>query len=742
MRVALYLRRSTNEELQADSLRVQKAQLEEYAKIHGHIVVGVYEDSASGLSVKGREGFLRLIDRVKRGAPFEAILVQNVSRWGRFSNTDESAFYEFLALTHGVEVIYINETFGAADSPIAPLLKSAKRWMAAEFSREKSRTVRRSQARVVKLGFMHGGPPPFGMKRILVRLDGSFLADLLPGDHKALSNLRVKLAPGDPAETAVVRRIFAMYAGESSLMDIAAALNAEGVRGKAGGRWSSSGVAYLLRNEVYAGVAKYTVTEGRSRSDIRNILDDESDDCVIRTPASFARVIDEKTWDAVQLRLKSQTWRKTDLDLARELRAAFERWGHVEANMLDAVTDSADWKTYKNRFRRGYVEALESAYEDEVNAAKTSLRALLETRFMVKDFEEGWLIDDLLYVSFKYAWPRANRAGLIWSFQFTGEEAEDVTIGFGFSPPPVVRAVSTFYFQTSRFKVRKRSVGRALSTLRSPTRFALPKTAEETIRYVQTAIYFRNARAEKNLLEAVKDLPLVTLAKLARGLGWPLNATRLIYLKLLARGAPVPPLRGKHGRRIEVVCPSCSSVRRLSVSDAMRLRTDLCFECVNRRPSTKLPVTCPRCGAVRHYFASQVKALSLGAASPCRRCGPQFSPSVVAALTDWRMLQSQKRDVMRRVADQVVAYMCSEPTIYLHAAVWVRKGQTSTIRWKDPQTSASLRLTLDCEDADICAIDARPADAGMVQETLDRSRWQPVRCDKRHAGAWSVRVLP
>lgn len=32
-----------------------------------------------------------------------------------------------------------------------------------------------------------------------------------------------------------------------------------------------------------------------------------------------------------------------------------------------------------------------------------------------------WLVDDLLYIAFKYAWPRAHRAGIVWAFTFTGE---------------------------------------------------------------------------------------------------------------------------------------------------------------------------------------------------------------------------------------------------------------------------------------------------------------------------------
>ena len=620
MRVALYLRRSTNEELQADSLRVQRSLGEEYAKANGHDITAIYEDSASGRSIEHRGDFRRLIATVKRGAPFEAVLVQNVSRWGRFENTDESAFYEFLCLTHGVEIIYIQEAFGPTDSPVAPLLKSAKRWMAAEFSRERSRTVQRSQSRVVRLGFMHGGPAPYALKRVLVRADGLAVADLEPGDRKALSGMRVKLAPGDPTKIAIVRRIFQAYANGTTLQDVAKALNADLIPSSKGGRWTAAMIAYLLRNDAYRGVAKYTVMKGRSRSEIRDIVDDVGREEIIRTPASFESIIDEELWTLVQQRLKANTWRKTNLDLANELRQAFERWGRVEARMLESVKNAAHWDTYKNRFRSGYAEALEVAYANEVAAAKDNLRDILSARFQVRDFEAGWLIDDLLYVAFKLAWPRAHRSGLLWPFEFRGDENEDVTVGFGFSPPPEVRAVETFFFQASRFTKRKQIVGRSLSAKRAPHRFVARKSPEAIVQYMQTAIYFRNIRAEKRLLAAVANLPLVNIAKLARELAWPVNATRVLYRKLAARGACVPPLKQKPGRRIEVVCASCGGIRKLAPSYALELRTDLCFECAHRRPLNKITVTCSQCGRERQFFPSQVKAMQNGVNSLCHAC--------------------------------------------------------------------------------------------------------------------------
>ena len=66
MRVALYLRRSTDEKMQADSLAAQESLLSKVAGEHGHRVVRTFQDSASGRSVKRRPGFLGLIEEVQQ----------------------------------------------------------------------------------------------------------------------------------------------------------------------------------------------------------------------------------------------------------------------------------------------------------------------------------------------------------------------------------------------------------------------------------------------------------------------------------------------------------------------------------------------------------------------------------------------------------------------------------------------------------------------------------------------------
>jgi DNA invertase Pin-like site-specific DNA recombinase len=59
-----------------------------------------------------------LIEDVTTGkADYEAILVRDVSRWGRFDNIDESAYYDFLCFRHGVEVVYWEKQLAMSTRP-------------------------------------------------------------------------------------------------------------------------------------------------------------------------------------------------------------------------------------------------------------------------------------------------------------------------------------------------------------------------------------------------------------------------------------------------------------------------------------------------------------------------------------------------------------------------------------------------------------------------------------------------
>ncbi len=129
-RAAQYLRMSSD--VQRYSTENQQNAIAEYAQQHGYRIVASYIDAGkSGLSLKGREALRQLLsDALAAQRSFDAILVLDVSRWGRFQNPDQAAHYEFLCRQAGVRVIYCGEPFGEHIAPITTIVKHLKRVMA------------------------------------------------------------------------------------------------------------------------------------------------------------------------------------------------------------------------------------------------------------------------------------------------------------------------------------------------------------------------------------------------------------------------------------------------------------------------------------------------------------------------------------------------------------------------------------------------------------------------------------
>ncbi len=113
------------------------------------------------------------------------ILVYDVSRWGRFQDADESAYYEYICKRAGISVQYCAEQFENDGSPVSTIVKGVKRAMAGEYSRELSVKVFAGQCRLIELGYRQGGPPGFGLRRSLIDQAGDAKASLRAANTKA-----------------------------------------------------------------------------------------------------------------------------------------------------------------------------------------------------------------------------------------------------------------------------------------------------------------------------------------------------------------------------------------------------------------------------------------------------------------------------------------------------------------------------------------------------------------------------
>src|SRR5215470_13051783 len=108
---AQYLRMSTDH--QQYSILNQSAAIALYADAHNFGIVRSFVDEGkSGTSIKRRDGLQELLRVVESGsADFRRVLVYDVSRWGRFPDSDEAAHYEFICKRAGIAVSYCAEQF-------------------------------------------------------------------------------------------------------------------------------------------------------------------------------------------------------------------------------------------------------------------------------------------------------------------------------------------------------------------------------------------------------------------------------------------------------------------------------------------------------------------------------------------------------------------------------------------------------------------------------------------------------
>jgi len=137
-RAVKYIRPLTGH--QQSSTDTQADRIKEYAEAQGMDIVRTYADEGkSGISTGGRAALKQLIADVEAGdVDFTVILVYDVSRWGRFQDMDESAYYEEICRRAGIQAAYCAEQVEHDGPPIATVLKSVKCAIAAEYKRELS----------------------------------------------------------------------------------------------------------------------------------------------------------------------------------------------------------------------------------------------------------------------------------------------------------------------------------------------------------------------------------------------------------------------------------------------------------------------------------------------------------------------------------------------------------------------------------------------------------------------------
>ncbi|WP_258524890.1 recombinase family protein [Serratia quinivorans] len=332
IKVAQYLRMSTDH--QTFSIDNQAQYIKKYADDHNMEIICTYDDEGkSGVTAIGRNNFNKLIQDVVTGEIcIEAVLVYDVSRFGRFQDNDEAGHYSYLLKYHGVKIVYCAENLPEESPEIQMLTLPALRYAAGAFSRNLSIKVFAGHVNLVKKGFYQGGIPGYGLRRKLIDSNYNEKMVLSSGERKSLQTDRVVLIPGPLNELEVINRIFNMFIFEyyNEYM-IAAKLNDEGVRYTDDVEWSRSKVHTILINERYLGCYVYNRTSGKLKA--KRVSNSEEE--WIRYESFFDPIVSFEKFNLAKEIISSRSSHMSDDEIVEYLKKRLCQIGKLSGFIID-----------------------------------------------------------------------------------------------------------------------------------------------------------------------------------------------------------------------------------------------------------------------------------------------------------------------------------------------------------------------------------------------------------------------
>ena len=232
---ALYARVSSERQDVDLSVAAQLRALRDYAEKNGYTVAREYVDEAESGRIADRPQFRRMLDEATRPeAPFHEILVWKFSRFTR--KREHAVAFKSMLRKKGVRVTSITEH--ADDSPTGKLMEAIIESVDEFCSENLAQQVLRGMREAASRGYWISQQAPFGYRKVMVQ-DGA--------------KKRPRLELNSP-EDDLVRRIFGMAAQGVSTLDIAKALNREGLSSPKGNRWQKTTIHRMLSNETYTGI--------------------------------------------------------------------------------------------------------------------------------------------------------------------------------------------------------------------------------------------------------------------------------------------------------------------------------------------------------------------------------------------------------------------------------------------------------------------------------------------------------
>lgn len=445
VRVAQYLRMSTDH--QQYSLHNQSEYIKDYAEKNNMEIAYTYDDAGkSGVSIVGRHSLQQLLNDVEqKKIDIQAVLFYDVSRFGRFQNSDEAAYYSFLFERNGVDLIYCSEPIPTKDFPLeSSVILNIKRSSAAYHSRNLSEKVFIGQVNLIKLGYHQGGMAGYGLRRLLVDENGIAKEILSFRKRKSIQTDRVILIPGPKNEIKIVNRIYDLFIDNNvPEFIIAERLNEQNIPAENGTLWTRAKIHQILTNEKYIGNNIYNKTSSKLKSRLVKNPKHEW----VRCDKAYKPIISKKKYNKAQEIIQLRSIHLTKEDLLEKLKQKLESNGKLSGFIIDEDDTGPSSSVYRTRFGgllRAYTligykpehdysylkinEALRSFYSEIIEDFKGEI---LKSNCHIDEYKYApmlYINDEFLISVLVTKCIHMKSGKLRWKVRFDNSQKADITI--------------------------------------------------------------------------------------------------------------------------------------------------------------------------------------------------------------------------------------------------------------------------------------------------------------------------
>lgn len=403
VRVAQYLRMSTDH--QQYSLHNQSEYIKDYAEKNNMEIAYTYDDAGkSGVSIIGRHSLQQLLSDVEqKKIDIQAVLFYDVSRFGRFQNSDEAAYYSFLFERNGVDLIYCSEPIPTKDFPLeSSVILNIKRSSAAYHSRNLSEKVFIGQANLIKLGYHQGGMAGYGLRRLLVDENGIAKEILGFRKRKSIQTDRGILIPGPKNEIKIVNSIYDLFIDDNMPeFIIAERLNEQNIPAENGTLWTRAKIHQILTNEKYIGNNIYNKTSSKLKSRLVKNPKNEW----VRCDKAYKPIISKKKYNKAQEIIQLRSVHLTNEELLEKLKQKLESNGKLSGFIIDEDDTGPSSSVYRTRFG-GLLRAYTLiGYKPEHDYSYIQINEALRSFYsgIIEDFKGEILKSNCYIDEYKYA---------------------------------------------------------------------------------------------------------------------------------------------------------------------------------------------------------------------------------------------------------------------------------------------------------------------------------------------------